>query len=246
MSKHIQVDYKKWGCGSVAKMLAISANDEIVKTALIAIEKIFSVGQFHFESALGVNYFQGKNAPDLELLLLRFNTSDTKKNNVGQSHVSVLINPIDNKIFGYMDLRDSPSTIECTTHQAALQAAVLFLQKSAPDFIPQQIQLPSFPESKVQSEAKLTFDNHPKLGVLELHWIGVHKEFVESKNGLIEIRGMKVKLFHRERNLWSWVIINKNNEVICYERDVFWNFAESRRESQMWLHDNWRIIHKLI
>ena len=32
---------------------------------------------------------------------------------------------------------------------------------------------------------------------------------------------------------------------MTFERDLFWNFDQFKRETQMWLHDKWLETHKI-
>ena len=246
MSHPIQVNYKAWGLGSQPNTISTPIDEKIIKKNVNAIEKIFSVVKLHCSSTVSVNYFQGNGNPDKELLLFRFNELPAKECELGGEHISILMDPMDHKIFGLMDLRITASKKVYTTPAAALKTAISFLKNAASDLIFSTTSLPEMPKHTTQSEEKITFNDHPKIGLLELHWIGQHSEFIKNKNELLEIVGMKVKFYHRERNLWLWVIVNQNNKVICYERDVFWNFDQFRRDTQMWLHDHWLIAQGLI
>lgn len=246
MSHSIQVNYIAWGLGSPPNIISTHIDDRAVKKNIDAIGKTFPLKKLHFLSAISVNYFQGSDTPDKELLLFRFNTSTTKTSEFGGAHVSILIDSVDHKIFGLMDLRITTSKKVYTTHDIALATAVSFLKNAASDLVSSTTSLPDMSSHNAKPGEKITFSDHPKIGLLELHWIGQHSEFIKNKNELTEIVGMKVKFYHRERNLWLWVIVNQNNKVICYERDVFWNFDEVRRDTQMWLHDQWLMAHGLI
>src|SRR3990167_10548842 len=109
MNKAIQANYKEWGLGSSPKIITSNIDQKNIRKSIIVIEKIFPLRGLHFSSAILVNYFQGDDVLDNELLLLRFDISNEKKHELLEEHVSILINPIDHKIFGIMDLRCTAS-----------------------------------------------------------------------------------------------------------------------------------------
>lgn len=73
-------------------------------------------------------------------------------------------------------------------------------------------------------------------------WIDRHDETITTRDGPATIAGVKVKTRHADGR-YAWVIVGPHNQVITYERDITWDAANSRRKTQMWLHDRWIHAH---
>ncbi|MGN9841669.1 hypothetical protein ACTMTI_26440 [Nonomuraea sp. H19] len=74
---------------------------------------------------------------------------------------------------------------------------------------------------------------------LSVNWVSQHDEIVTRPDGATEtVSGMKVKMHHGD-GLYAWVIVGPDESVLTYERDITWDSGQSRRGTQMWLHDAW-------
>ncbi|ELY99943.1 hypothetical protein [Natrialba aegyptia] len=76
-------------------------------------------------------------------------------------------------------------------------------------------------------------------GTLDVLWIEPHDETITTDGHEVVISGMKVKC-RDPTGTYAWVIIGPENEVITFERDIIWNDDMSRRQTEQWLHDDWR------
>ena len=56
----------------------------------------------------------------------------------------------------------------------------------------------------------------------------------------LTLTGMKVKMRSTKPDqLWFWVIVGPNEEVMVFERDIFWVTMPGHRRTEKWLHDSW-------
>lgn len=76
-------------------------------------------------------------------------------------------------------------------------------------------------------------------GTLDVLWIESHDETITADGHEVVISGMKVKC-RDPSGTYAWVIVGPENEVITFERDIIWNDDMSRRQTEQWLHDDWR------
>jgi len=106
--------------------------------------------------------------------------------------------------------------------------------------------LPSKKESEIIMQ-KFLSEYAPDLqSNMTIKWIDKHDETIEiiDDNGKvkkIKVIGMKVKCRKKDDGLYFWAIINHQNKVITFERDIEWSFFRSKRITEKWLHDSWLI-----
>lgn len=78
----------------------------------------------------------------------------------------------------------------------------------------------------------------------QLHWIAPHEETITLDGQRLVLTGMKVKMRSTEPDkLWFWVIVGPGEEVMVFERDIFWISLPGRRRTEKWLHDAWLADH---
>ncbi len=240
----LDVDYKSWGLGN-GRLLSqkLTLTEKEIKKAKKIVMPFLQKPTFYLKRVQLVNYYQGPHVVDKELAFLRFEKNDNAIEILGGEHVSFLIDLSLQRIIGLTKMWYDSSNEDFISHQQALNKAVAFLCSVAPDLIPSEINLPMLPVKS--SGTKLDLVHKIKVGNIELHWIGSHIETIVVENRKIEIKGMKVKLYHQPTNLWTWVVIDNKGEIITFERNVFWNFEKFKRGTQMWLHDNWLLAQNL-
>lgn len=73
---------------------------------------------------------------------------------------------------------------------------------------------------------------------LTTQWTARHDEAAEDEQGRFVMPGTKVKTRH-DSGLYAWAVIGADGRVLTWERDIAWDFGESRRATRMWLHDSW-------
>lgn len=57
----------------------------------------------------------------------------------------------------------------------------------------------------------------------QLHWIAPHEETITLDGQRLVLTGMKVKMRSAGPDkLWFWVIVGPGEEVMVFERDIFW------------------------
>lgn len=76
-------------------------------------------------------------------------------------------------------------------------------------------------------------------GTLDVLWIEPHDETITADGHEVVISGMKVKC-RDPTGTYAWVIVGPESEVITFERDIIWNSDMSKRQTEQWLHDDWR------
>ncbi|NVD99199.1 hypothetical protein [Massilia sp. BJB1822] len=70
-------------------------------------------------------------------------------------------------------------------------------------------------------------------------WIEPHEEVLQADGRQHTLRGMKVKCRNENDGRYFWVIVGHGGVVQTFERNIIWNDARSRRQSEKWLHDSW-------
>lgn len=74
---------------------------------------------------------------------------------------------------------------------------------------------------------------------LAITWIDRHDESITDSHGQIRIvSGIRVNAQHRAGH-YTWVVVDTNEQIMTYERDVEWDAVAGRRRTAMWLHDAW-------
>jgi uncharacterized membrane protein len=244
--------YARWGLAkkkptleSVLEIKKLS-EDDIVKAKKFLAEVFhgFNLNDFVLLITNWVNYYQGDDRDNIKVAHLRFQKKSNKALNLLGEHVSFLLDLNHLQVIGLtkMELINMEKTY--LTHQEALNGAIQFLKKHAPDLMPENAECVTIGHKK--EGTKMTFKEPLKFGNIELHWIGAHDEKVVIEGKKKKIRGMKVKMYIPESDLWAWVIVDNQGNIQTFERNVFWNFSAFQRETQMWLHDQWLKEHILL
>jgi len=235
--KHPQ--YATWGLfgnKEVSNHIPESTIDEIIECmSTCGIDaKGFTLG---FASRVG--YFSNG---DKKAILLRFERENGENKGLGGEHVSVVYSVQDKKILGFTKMRSelTPEVADIT-HQEALAIAVEFLQKAAPDLISEEVGTPEL--NGIDKKERMEFVPACPLGKTQLNWMDDHGELLTLGGKETEIHGMKVKLYIPETELWAWVIIGTDKQVLTFEKNIAWDFEKMQRKTQMWLHDGWLKEH---
>lgn len=243
--------YAHWGLAkkqpSLESVLAIKklSEEDIVKAKNFLFEnfKAFNLEDFILVKTNWVNYYQGDVLDVLKVAHLRFQKTSSGLDLLGE-HVSFLLDLDRFQMMGLTSMNIKNTEKGYVTHQAALNAAVQFLKTYAPDLMPENTELIAIGHKKEGS--KMTFRKPLNIGNVELHWIGHHDEEIKVQGKKKKIRGMKVKMYIPANQLWAWVIVDNQEKIHTFERNVFWNFSAFQRETQMWLHDHWLAENKLL
>ncbi|TKD18438.1 hypothetical protein FBT96_09935 [Rhodobacter capsulatus] len=78
----------------------------------------------------------------------------------------------------------------------------------------------------------------------QIHWIAPHEEMISVDGKRLILTGMKVKMRSTlPDKLWFWVIVGPGEEVMVFERDIFWISLPGRRRTEKWLQDAWLADH---
>lgn len=236
-------DYTKWGQANGSKLCVEITSSSVTNEALDVAQNIFDLSDLKLNTSLSVLSYRGPHLSAVPLVLLRFvKTASTSKTLEGE-HLTALIDVSSKQLHGFTKMFYEPIiTDRLISHTEALNQAISFIQNTAPEmFSDNTIKIPKFFECELSS--KLSFSEKIVLGSLELHWINKHYETVIIDKILQQIWGMKVKMFIPAKKLWTWVIVDAAGNIQTFEKEIFWNFDEFMRDTEMWLHDEWLKIN---
>jgi len=158
---------------------------------------------------------------------LRF-TKEGNAHKLGTEHFSITYDASHKIIKGYMRLDKSLCIPEASllSEEEAKDLAFKFVEKYAADMV----------------------------NDLELRWIKPLREVPQNPphdqgfliDGDTLLLGVRVKLWNKKEEKFSWVIVGKDGEVISFERDIRWDFERKVRLTQRWLHDNWLMENNVV
>ncbi len=238
---HSAFDYPTWGLAENTDLfpaeIIMQLSIEKIATAVGILTKHVNLTGYALKNSGGIKHYQGKNLDALQLVWLRFERADKKNNGIMGEHISATIDVAKHKIMGFTRMQAELLGDAFVSHQLALTKAIEFLKLAAADLVPHDVVIPEI--NSLHSGSRYEFSPELKIGNVEVHWIDDHKEDLIIEAQPIAVHGMKVKMFIPLTNLWAWVIVDKNGEIETFERNIFWNFKEFRRETQMFLHDKW-------
>ncbi|MEM5545043.1 hypothetical protein WNY61_20170 [Sulfitobacter sp. AS92] len=149
-------------------------------------------------------------------ILSRAERSDGTNRGIGGEHVSTVVSE-DGILLGFTRMtREMAASAELPSDDVARDIAMDFLDRHAPDLL----------------------DAH------KVHWIAPHNETITvNRQGNVEkitLTGMKVKMRSTNSDrLWFWVIVGPDEEVMVFERDIFWVNMPGHRRTEHWLQDSW-------
>jgi hypothetical protein len=201
-----------------------------------------------------VPYYQGPLNAEIEAVLLRY--TKTGEPELGGEHISAIINLHNGELLGLTKMLKQCDGENFVPHNIALNCTIAFLKMVAPELVtiadrpsllmPEDIELGdgvNISTIHETGEESLGFS----LGEVTVCWIDDHIEKLKNDDGVqFETHGMKVKMrFNDESERYVWVIVDKNSNIQVFERNIFWNFSELKRETQMWLHDGWLRAHHI-
>lgn len=179
-----------------------------------------------------ISLYQGDALAEKSALIVRYQASGSIENG---EHVSVLLDPKTHQLMGLTQMLGEMETLELPSPQNAMNIAVKFLAKQAPDLIGKT---EHFDFSAEQND-HVTFDETVPFENVSFQWVGHHDETINVNGKPTLIKGVKVKMHIPELGLWAWVIVGKNGEILTFERNISWDFKAQQRLTQMWLHSHW-------
>ncbi len=142
--------------------------------------------------------------------LVRFERINGQNTGLGGEHFSMVVDAAQSRLMGLTWLDQSQTATRLPSNKIAHTFAQEFLQTYAPDLYTQ----------------------------VELLWIAQHDEIIQVANQALRVSGTKVKMRQTDGR-YTWVILNNNEQVMTFERDIVWNFDMSKRTTEKWLHDYW-------
>lgn len=181
------------------------------------------------------------------MVLIRFESEDRSNQGLGGKHISAAFDVTNNKLMGLVRMVPELDNSSFVSHEEALETAIKFLQVNAPDLIDQEVIIPQL--TKLENGSRIEFDQNDErlnFGKVQVYWIDDHAEAIIINGEQKEIHGMKVKMYVPEQELYTWVIVDKNSEVLVFERDISWDFSKFQRNTQMWLHDSWILAQGIV
>ncbi len=150
---------------------------------------------------------------------LRFVRKSGVNNHLYGEHISLVTDTAGRKILGFVKLDgEQPRTLP--TRAEAKHASDIFLQKIAPDLLPER----------------------------EILWIKPHDERlrindVDGNQQERIVRGMKVKAIDHGTGLYFWTVVDGLQNVYIFEREIKWITFPGKRATEQWLHDDWIAKH---
>ncbi len=201
-----------------------------------------------------VPYYQGPLHSEIKAIFLRYTKTGAPE--LDGEHISAIINLDNGELLGLTKILKQCDGETFVPHNIALRCSIEFLKTVSPEFVttvcdqsllmPDDINLGEGVNISTIDEAgeeSLGFS----LGEVSICWIDDHVEKLKDNAGIqLETHGMKVKMrFNDNSERYAWVIIDKNSNIQVFEKNIFWNFTELKRETQMWLHDGWLKAHGL-
>jgi hypothetical protein len=143
--------------------------------------------------------------------VFRHERADGRNASLGGEHVSFVVDPETMRLLGVTRMETRFADGDLPDRGTAQDIADEFIAEAAPDL-------------------------H---GTLDVLWTEPHDETITTDGHEVVISGMKVKC-RDPTGTYAWVIVGPENEVITFERDIIWNSDMSRRQTEQWLHDDWR------
>ncbi|EPX76392.1 hypothetical protein [Salipiger mucosus] len=146
-----------------------------------------------------------------DAVLVRAERETGRNAGLGGEHVSTV--EADGQLLGYVRMTSAMAQpAELPSEETARSVAMSFLETHAPDL-----------------------RQHHRV-----HWVAPHEETVTMDGETHTLTGMKVKMRATTTDrLWFWVIVGPGDEVMVFERDIYWITMPGRRRTEQWLHDSW-------
>lgn len=194
--------------------------------------------------------YQGPEHPVLQNnLLLRYVRNNGENSQLGGEHISAVIDLDNQCIMSACRMLSECNDDDAVTPDIAFKKASAFLQQYASDLQINNIPELPLPQGFSKGEGVDVFTNDDKvgytLGQLELLWIGGHNEKIVTGD-CEQTHGMKVKFRFTDGSArYAWVIIDKASLPHVFERNIFWDFDNVKRGTQMWLNDVWLQAHHI-
>lgn len=233
--------------GAFAITLASSEQIVLAKTTVASLSSSVPVSSgFKLACAAAVPHYQGPEHEARAGVLLRYTRSGEP--DIGGEHISYVVDAENGVLLGAVRMLSTCDGSDFVAPDTALATTVKFLKQAAPDLVDAdvtpEIELPDeLPKGQgIDLTDSETASSGLPVGAVAVHWVDDHAEVL----GAGETHGMKVKMrFIDDSERYAWVIVDKDSAVHVCERNIFWNFAEFKRETQMWLHDGWVVAHGL-
>lgn len=241
-------NYPNWGLAekssspTVKLMRPVSMQE--TEQAVLVLKQFVNLDGFELRKAGMAEHYQGNAIDPAKVLFVRFERADNQNSGLGGEHISATVDLTSNRLMGFTRMQATLTGDHSVSHQVALDRAVDFLKVAAPDLVPEKSVSIDVGSQKVSS--KMDFSPELNIGNLEVHWIGDHKEDIKASGDDVEVHGMKVKTYIPSNQLWAWVVVDKQGQIETFERNIFWNFNEFKRETQMWLHDKWLDAQQIV
>ncbi|KZL14452.1 hypothetical protein PsAD2_03747 [Pseudovibrio axinellae] len=155
-------------------------------------------------------------ADGVEATLTRSALQDKQNAHLGGEHISHIV-AADGKLLGYARMtKEMAQPAVLPSQEEAHAVAMDVLRTYAPDLL----------------------ESH------RVHWIAPHDETItvneDGQKKELKLTGMKVKMRATTPDqLWFWVIVGPEKQVMVFERDIFWRTIPGNRRTEKWLHDSW-------
>lgn len=187
-------------------------------TNTILLSTILSISSF-----LGINDADWKLRLQREVevnkepaLLYRFERSDEQNTDLFGEHLSV-VTTNDGTLKGFVKYTQGHQNQPLPTKEVAAAVSEAFLQQAAPDLL--------------DNRKVLWIEPHDEVIQLQTHGAQPKKEFT--------VTGIKVKSLNTKTGLYFWTIVDANNQVFIFERDIKWITFPGKRGTEKWLHDSY-------
>lgn len=237
--KHVvKPDYKNWGVAGDLTTKKFSYSLTVTQLNLLK-QLGMDLNKFECVSAWEVQYYQGESIRSRSAVLMRFALNNSISSSLEGEHFSMVFDSQTQEILGLTKMLTELDSKPFVTHQEALDVAIIFLKKVAPDLVVNNCKEANLKTLPLGS--RMVFPEPIIVDLVQVNWIDRHDEKISNGSEEVIVSGMKVKMFLPGLNLWAWVIIDKNGQVQTFERNISWDFDKIQRKTQMWLHDQWLV-----
>lgn len=233
----VHPDYQTWGLAGAKELHPLVSSDSFAEQLKLIQDYNIDISDYRLSYANTIRYYQGILG-DNTAILLRFQRTDDHNSTLGGEHITCIFDTKIKQLLGYTRMRgELTPNVADLTHQQALKTALIFLKQVAPDLIPTTTNLPLL--NTLEKHERMEFSPGLQLGNVEIQWMDDHPEIIALDGQQTKIHGMKIKMYIPKYELWAWVIVGCDNQVLTFERNISWDFDAMVRQTQMWLHDDW-------
>jgi|GEM_PF-5151358 len=168
--------YNSWGIAGSLDVQQISNEADKQYIELLGfIDNLINHSQYIISAINKISYFQGTTLPALSAIWLRLKLKDSH-DQLNGPHISLIYEESTGCLLAYTRFEKNRNN-ELARHQTALDSAIHFLKKSAPDLIKSDTLTPQL--YLIDADQRMIFKPVLPIDNVELQWIDIHLTFLE-------------------------------------------------------------------